>query len=64
MGDRSPLRRLVERELRQDVCTWVATRRKANPALGVRPLARELHTLTGIEIHPATLARWCPELPD
>jgi hypothetical protein len=64
MVDRSPLRRLVERELRQDVCAWVAERRKANPAAGVRPLARELYALTGVQVNPTTLHRWCPQLPD
>ena len=61
---RSALRELVERDLGEDVCGWVVGRRKADPALGVRRLAEELHALTGRRVHPATLHRWCPNVPD
>jgi hypothetical protein len=65
MTRRTALRELVEARLGEDVCLWVAKRRREEPGIGWRTLVAELHELTGRRVSHGSLATWCrAEEPD
>lgn len=56
----SPTQRLATLKLERDVAQWAYDRRHATtPQPSYRTIAKELHSLTGVEVTDETVRLWC-----